>query len=346
MLLSSVGLTGCAQVQSAAEDTKVVTDILGREVEIPKNPERIVCLYAATAHMIALVDETERIVGAPGGVRRDVLMRLKYPAIAEVSTPMQEGSINAEELLRLEPDLVLLRRNIANSPSESEKLSNLGIPYLVVDFYSIDELKRCLVIIGEVFNRQDIIAQYLAYMDAIFDMVDTRLEGLYEHEKIRVFHSVNDTLRTAAPGGISHETTRRAGIINVAVQDEPAIGFVTTVDATLEQVYRWDPDAIIVNEYFAVPYIMMHAGWSGLTAVMNEMVVSLPLGISRWNHHGSIEPHMAALFLAWRFYPDRFSDIDLHAITLDYYTRFFELDMDDELVGRILSGEGMRVPRG
>ena len=344
LLVTFAGINGCAEVQSNTGNTKTVTDILGREVEIPENPERIVCLYAATAHMIALVGETEKIIGAPGGVRRDVLMRIKFPGISEVSSPMQESIINAEELLKIEPDLVLMRRDIANSPSESEKLNNLGIPYLAVDFHTIDELRSCLNLMGEIFNQQDVVLQYLDYMDEIFSLLENRLDGVDEEEKIRVYHSINDTLRTPAPGSISEEITNKAGIINVAVENAESMGLISTMDATLEQVYMWDPDAIIVNEYFAVDYIMMSSRWGGLTAVINDRVYSLPLGISRWSHHGSIEPHMAALFLAWNFYPDRFSDIDMHKTVVDYYNRFFELDIDFELGQRILTGEGMRVP--
>ena len=340
-------LCGCAGAggQNNAENTKIVTDMIGREVAIPIKPERIVCLYAATAHMMALVGETEKIIGAPGGIKRDILLRTKYPGIVDISTPAQEGTINAEEMLRIEPDLVLVRRNIADSPSESEKLDRLGIPFVVVDFFSIDDVKACLRIIGEIFDKQDIASQYIGHMDEVLLLVETRLDGLEENDKIRLFHSTNEALRTVMRGGISDEITKLAGVINVSVHDDMFFD-AHTANTTIEQLYLWDPDVIVVNENTAVQYIMLNDKWGGLSAVINEMVVPLPLGISRWAHQGSIEPHMAAFFIAWRFYPELFSDIDMHETIKNYYTRFFELDMDDELVDRIITGEGMREPKG
>ena len=345
LLLVFSGFGGCAGMSAGTANTKVVTDILGREVTIPKDPQRIVCLYAATAHMMTLAGETEKIIGAPGGIKRDILLRTKYPDIVNISSPAQEGTINAEEIVRINPDLVLVRRNIVDSVSESEKLDKLGLPYVVVDFYSIDDIKKSVEIVGEIFNKQEIATKYTAYMDETLAFVDERLEGLNENEKVSLYHTTNDALKTDAEGSLGDEITRRAGVINVSVQDGPDTESQTK-DTTLEQIYIWDPDAIIANEYYAVDYIMMNDKWSGLSAVKNGQVFSLPLGISRWCHQGSIEPHMAVLYIAWHFYPERFSDIDMEETIKDYYTRFFELDIDDELVERIITGEGMREPKG
>jgi iron complex transport system substrate-binding protein len=294
--------------------------------------------------MVVLIGEAEKIIGAPDGIKRDILLRTVHPGIVDIASPMQAGTINAEEIIRIEPDIVLVRRHVAESISESEKLENMGIPYVVLDFHNIDELKKCIEIVGEIFNKQDITSQYLAYMNETFSLVESRLYGLDESEKISLFHSTQDPLRTALAGTICEEITTRAGVINVSLNDVfPSDN--TTADITIEQLYIWDPDVIVVNEYYAKPYIMQNNRWIGLSAVINEMVVTLPLGISRWGHHGSIEPHMATLFIAWRFYPERFNDVDMEKIIFDYYTQFFRLDMDDELVERIITGEGMREPK-
>lgn len=340
----SICFTGCEKIVKNSENTKIVVDMMGREVRIPEYPERIVCLYAATAHMMTLVGKTEKIIGAPGGIKRDILLRTKYPDIINVASPAEEGSINAEELVRLEPDLVLVRRSIVESLSESEKLDKLGIPYVVVDFYSIEDVQKSIRIIGEIFDKQEICDDYIAYMNEMLSMVEERIKGIDESEKIRVYHSTNNTLVTDTRGGICDEITHIAGVVNVAIEVETVFGF-STKDTTIEELYKWDPDAIIVNEYYAVQYIMMNKKWEGLAAVQNNNVISLPLGISRWCHQGSIEPHMGVLFIAWKFYPERFSDIDIKAIINDYYTRFFEIEMDEELIERILTGEGMRDPK-
>ena len=76
---------------------KTVTDCSGRKAEIPEDPQRVACLYATAAHMMAMLDEQDKIVGCPNGVKSDVLMQMKYPEITDTATPHQEGSINTEE---------------------------------------------------------------------------------------------------------------------------------------------------------------------------------------------------------------------------------------------------------
>jgi len=85
--------------------------------------------------------------------------------------------------------------------------------------------------------------------------------------------------------------------------------------------------------------------WSGLKAVAEQKVTTLPVGVTRWGHPGSMEPHMAALFIATTFYPELFADIDLTQTVKDYYQQWFDLTLTDADVAAILSGEGMRLAK-
>lgn len=341
-------ISGCAKAPYSANSenakTKTITDCIGRKVTIPEHPQRIACLYAATAHMLALVDEGGKIVGAPDGVRRDVVMQIKYPNIKTVSVPYVSGAINTEELLRINADIALVRKDTAENAAEVEKLNNLKIPYVVVDFSSVAELKKAITVIGDIFDKRDITDHYLAYMDQTFTYVKEHLNGLSDKEKVTVYHSVNEATKTYSSGCISAEITSAAGVKNVSLNAGLGIGG-NDKDTTLEQIYSWDPQAIIVNDTNIVPYIYGSAKWQGLTAVKNKKVIALPVGVSRWGHFGSIEPQMGALFIASTFYPARFSDLNMTQTVMDYYTKFFKLTITKELAPKILSGEGMRAEK-
>ena len=137
------------------------------------------------------------------------------------------------------------------------------------------------------------------------------------------------------------ETMDAAGVISVSVESGLSDSGKNTV-VTLEEVYNWDADVIFCNEYTVTEYVLSHKKWAALTAVRNQRVYTLPIGATRWGHHGSMEPHMAALFIAQLLYPDQFADIDMEEITYEYYKKFFRMDLDDETIGKILSGRGMR----
>lgn len=336
--------TACGSGTETAGDsrTKMVTDCAGRTVEIPYEPQRVACLYASTAHMMAMLDEGDKIVGAPNGVKSDVLMQMKYPQIVDTATPYQEGSINIEELARIEADLALVRYSTAENEGETEKLDDLGIPYVVVDYTTMDELEEAIDVMGQVFGREDKAQEYIKFSEDTVKMVTDRLADVPEESRPDVYHSVNEAIRTDGEGDICSEIMSMAAVRNVAAENGVKTGGDKTY-VTLEEIYRWDPDAFIDNESSVTEYIMTDSKWAGLSAVKNKAVYTLPVGATRWCHPGSMEAHMGVLAVAVQFYPDRFSDIDMKSYTAEYYERFFGLQLDDETVEKILSGEGMRV---
>ena len=65
-------LTGCGDDVQSSGKTRTVTDCMDRTVEIPDEPQRVACLYATAAHMMAMLDEGDKIVGCPNNTRSSV----------------------------------------------------------------------------------------------------------------------------------------------------------------------------------------------------------------------------------------------------------------------------------
>lgn len=347
-ILCFVILFGCNTTKTKKADqkveTKIVTDCVGRKVEIPKNPKRVVCMYAASAHMVALMGHEKCIVGSPGGVRRDVLLSIKYPGIKNISVPFQSGIINIEELLSINAQVAFVRKSTADNKTETDKLKKAGIPYLVIDFLTIDEVENAVKVVGEVFEEQEKADSYIKYMNDTIKYVEDGLKGLNDKDKLTVYHSSNEATKTDVKDGLCDEITRKSGVKNVSLGS----GSVTKDNskyATLEEIYVWDSDAIIVNDYYVSNYIRTNKKWKGLKAVRDNKVVTLPNGATRWCHLGSIEPHMGVLFIATTFYPERFKSFDLKNTVKDYYTKYWDIKVDDKLANNIITGEGMRIQK-
>lgn len=346
VLLLLAILPGCqAKDFTSSVPTKTITDCMDREVVIPADPQRVACLYASTAHIMAMLGQENKIVGIPNGIKRDVLMSYKRPDIASVSVPFQEGAINIEELLATNTDLVLIRQSTAVNEGEVEKLDKAGIPWVVVDYDSLEGLKKAVAVTGNVFNQQERAVGYNTYVQSTLDLIAQRVNGIPESSRVRVYHAVNEAARTDLKGDLCSQITDVAGILNVSTQGGSLITDAEKTMTTLEQIYAWNPDAIIANDINATKYILSDSKWSGLKAIANQQVTTLPVGVSRWGHPGSMEPHMAALFIAKHFYPDLFSDINLSQTTKDYYKQWFGLDLTEEDISAILAGEGMRLTK-
>lgn len=321
--------------------TKMVTDIVGREVKVPEAPQRVVCMYASTAHMMAMLDKGQLIVGASDGVTRDQMMITKYPEVEGVPTPYHEGAVNAEEVLALDPDLLLIKQEMYEKDTERQKLDDMGIPYVVTDYYSLAQLKQCILILGEVFSETEKAKSYVNYMEQTISDVKNRLADVPEDQKPRVYHSITEATKTDIIDSLCSEILKDAGLVDVsAAAGVTDLGKNATV--TLEQIYRWDPDAIICNEYAVTDYILSQQKWSGLSAVQSKKVYTLPIGATRWCHHGSMEPQMAVLYLAQLFYPENFQDLDLGQTVRQYYADYFGMQLDDTTLNKVFSGKGMR----
>jgi iron complex transport system substrate-binding protein len=347
-LLALVVLTlpGCqSQTTTSSVPTKTIVDCMDRQVVIPQEPKRVACLYASTAHMVAMLGEADKIVGIPNGVKRDVLMSAKIPDIDAIAVPFQDGAINIEELLATDTDLVLIRQSTAVNKGETEKLDKAGIPWVVVDYDSLESLKKAVAVTGDVFNRQERAAGYNAYLQQTLDLVASRVSPIPVTSRVRVYHAVNEAARTDLKGDLCSQITDVAGVINVSAEGGSLITDAEKTMTTLEQIYSWNPDAIIANDINATKYMLSDSKWSGLGAVVNQRVTTLPIGVTRWCHPGSMEPQMAALFIAMHFYPEQFTDIDLPQTVRDYYQQWFELDLTDENIAAILTGTGMRLSK-
>lgn len=324
------------------QETKTVTDCMKRDVEIPKDPQKVAVLYASTAHMMAMLDEGDKIVATPRGVKSDEIMLMKYPKIADTATPYQENTINVEELVSIGADLALVRRTTAENETETEKLDKLGIPYLVVDYENITELREAIAVMGDVFDKEQQAGDYLNFFDQTIDMVTESIKDVDDSNYPKVYHSVNEAIRTDAGHDICMEIMELAGTDNVAANQNLTSESDKSY-TTLEEIYNWNPYAIIANEYSVTDYILEDSKWKGLKAVENKHVYTLPVGATRWCHPGSMEAHMGVLAVANFFHEDALANIEIEEYTKDYYKDYFDLDLDDKTIKKILSGKGMRV---
>lgn len=339
------GNTESEQTGSASKYPIKVVDYLGREVVISKPVERIACGYAYTGHVTAILGRAEDIVAVVNGLKRDRVLTSMYPHIMDLPIPFSSGTINIEELLTCKPDVVFLKADTASNENVVEKLDMLKIPYIVIDFYSIEEQIESISIVGKTLDAEEKAQQYINYYRNAIEDTKTITSTIPKENRVTLYHSVNEAVRTDIADSLPAEWIEVTGAINVSIDKE----LKTSGDksfATLEQIYLWDPDIIIANEAGVPEYMLSNEQWAALRAVKEQKVYQIPNGISRWGHPGSIETPLAILWTAKLLYPDYFKHIDMKTITSEYYKSFFNLELNDVQVNAILSGKGMREAKG
>jgi iron complex transport system substrate-binding protein len=321
-----------------------VIDCAGRRVVVPLKVRRIACLYAFSGHAVTMLGRCENIVAVSNGLKRDSLLHSICPAILETLVPKAQGAINIEELLRAEPDLVLLPGDIEKNSSETEKLDKFDIPYLVVDYGSIKEQQYAIEMIGKAIGVPERAAMYNDYYNEIVEKVVAVTSHIPEDQRLKLYYSVNEALRTTLNRGLTADWLQMMGAENVALREKRNI-YEGKNYVSLEQILLWNPDVILANEPGAREYILKSRQWSFLKSVKDKQVYQMPIGISRWGHPGSIETPLAILWTATVLYPERFMSINMFKETKSYYKKFFNHELSDNVVEKILSGKTRRKPK-
>ena len=321
-----------------------VVDYLEREIILPERIDSVACMYAYIGQVVVLLGGGDKITAAVAGMQRDELLLRKVPGIAEMPVPFRSSSINIESLLAVNPDITLIRYATAANPGELEKLERTGLIYAVVDYYNIEQQKASIKLVGDIIGRTEQAERYIEYYDSTLELIESRTSGIPDKDRVSVYHSVNEVVRTNHSNEISFYILQAVGCINVS-EGFSDMGLGGSLNVNVEQIYLWDPDIVIANESAAVEYLKTNEAFSGLRAVREGKIYQLPVGASRWGHPGSVETPIAALYIAKLLYPEYFEDIDIRKEIYDFYNEFWEITLDEEDIDSIISGVGMREPK-
>ncbi|WP_061796195.1 ABC transporter substrate-binding protein [Serratia ficaria] len=337
---------------------KTVTDITGRQVAVPDNPQRIVVGESRMLYTLALLEPgnpAQRIVGWPADLARyDAqswqLYTQKFPQIAAI--PVISGNnfrqVNIESLLQLKPDLVILARYAREDGDQDlllQALSKAGIAAIYVDL-RIDLLHNTVPsvrLLGEVLNRQQRAERFIRFYQQHMAVIQQRLAG-YQGPKPKVMLHLHlgrrATCCTTAAHGNLGDLLAFAGGDNIAA-------------ASIKGVYgELNPETILT----ANPDIYIATGMAGpqgkrvsdlrlgplvtqrdADASFRQLMAKQPLlGSLRavqnrqaWSiwHNFYLSPYhvVAVEMFAKTFYPDLFADLNPQQTFNQLYQQFLPL---------------------
>ena len=353
LILSLVAgiFAGCGNQQQAVEEsseekTRIVVDQLGNEVELPEKIDRVVIASVwPLASVYVLAMGTDKLVGLDPAIisaaENSALIKIA-PEIGEIESSFsQDGFMNVEELIKLDPDVVLYSSGV---PEDLEIATQAGIPAVafdlgVKDWNAVETINSWIELLGEVMNEDLGSVEYVEYGNEMQAFVAERLEGLTEEEKpTNLFihkYSENGVSVPGAESWAEYWITASGGI-NVASEQLTGIK-----ETNIEQIYAWNPDKIFITNFNdAIPSdlydnTLCNADWGQLDAVKNQDVQKLPLGMYRWYVTCSDSPLML-LWMAMENHPDRFADVDFNQTMKDFYKQFYDVELTDADIEQIM----------
>lgn len=273
VLLLTVSLTGCSKQDStptpAARPTQLITDCIGRQVEVPVNPQRIACLCPEAGYAIAMYGKADTLVATSGGMQRDLLLVEMFPRIKGLAVPKSDEVINIETLLSTKAEVVFVKGDTTSNEAEMDKLKKVKIPVVAMEFNSMAEQQYAMQMVAKILGTEPEGQRYSEYYQQTVAEVNKRVAGIPDQERVSIYHSSAEATRTDVADSLAADWTKAAGVVNVSVGNNLKLDDGNHY-ASLEQILLWNPDYILVNDPNLVDYIIGHEHWRPLQAVKSS----------------------------------------------------------------------------
>lgn len=237
------------------------TDQLGRTVNVPAHPNRIVSLAPSITEILYTLQLENRLVGAT--------QFSNYPAGAERLPKV--GSyirLDVEKIVSLKPDLCIAVKD-GNPVTAIRKLESVGISVYAVDPRNLDAVMETLVEIGQLLGV-DVRAQAVkADMQGRIRRVQRQLSGIHHRPGVFFQIGISPIVSVGTPTFI-HELIVMAGGNNLAQGPTPYPRF------SKEQVIELWPEVMIITSMARqAVFVKVKAQWrewQDIPAVKNDRI--------------------------------------------------------------------------
>jgi iron complex transport system substrate-binding protein len=238
-----------------------VTDDEGTTVTIPAEPGRIVTLTAASTETVFALGAGDRVVATDSAS--------DFPAEAAALPDVGEfGSVDIEQIVDLEADLVIAGGNGDTPPDGIVRLRSLGIPVVVVYAGTFDAVFADIELIASATGHP---AEGAALVTSMRDEIAALTAAIASEDRPRVFYEIDATAEIYGPADESF----LAEMLVLAGADPITSGSGASFEISLERLVEADPEVIVLGDAaFGVTAatVRERPGWSGITAVKDGAV--------------------------------------------------------------------------
>jgi len=316
-----------------------IADATGRRVTVPDSVARGMAA-GPTAAVVLYVLAPEKMVGWPSAPRpneREFLLPAARDLPEFGRLTGRGDTANVEVVLKAHPDLIFDFGSV--SPTFASLASRVqeqtGIPYLLIDG-RLDRTPGSIRQLGEalgVSSRAEAIARYVEDTE---QLIDARLKDVPAAARRRVYLAREPNgLETGLTGSINTEIIERAGGVNVAERGSARGGIA---NVSIEQVLAWAPDTIITWDPHFFESYASDPVWAAVPAVRAKRVFLAPRLPFGWiDAPPSINRVIGLRWIAGLLYPDKFPE-DIRAAARDFIKLFYQADVTDQQLDRILAG--------
>ena len=273
LVMIVLALAGCGKSTSSSSATTKELTFNGQTYTVPKDPQKIAVLSNSVLSMLYAVDGK--------AISRVNTTDSLPPEIEALPALGQTANINMEQLLGLNPDLVL---GLENQHKKYEaQLQSSKIPTVLINYDGIKDNVPLLTFLGELTNHQDKAKTVIATYENNIAKVKDAVKG-QQPARVAVLRATGKGVTAETDAAITASMVKELGMTNVVTSHLDKTTTDKTVPYSLETLAADDPDIIFVvtmGKEEEITKAMKKAmtdntAWANLKAVQNNRVVYLP----------------------------------------------------------------------
>ncbi len=316
--------------QQPEDTTIVLTDVVGREVELEQPATKIVGTHNPTLNAAVVLGGGDRFIGGFGNKE---MSRGLYEAVMTDFDGLTQigkgGNINFETVIATGADLAILPERFQDQVVQFDEIGMKSIVALP-STESFDTVTASLELLGKALGVSDRAEEINGFLQAKIDNAESITSQVTEKKKV-LFLGGSSPLSVAPAAMIQTQLIEVAGGENAVSGVDGEGDFV---DVNVEQIIEWNPDVIWFPAYadYTVESLLNDPAWRNISAVQNEEIYVFPSLLEPWD-----QPTAAlSLGIAWathNLHPDLYTKEDIMKDADEFYTLVYGKTFTAEQLG-------------
>lgn len=329
------------QIIDGSESELYYIDCFGNASKVKHPLNRIILVYDNTAEIIRILGAEDLVVGVDSEGNSGAIG--KYPTYFPefLNTPSigNRNDCDVEKILELKPDAIITGTK-TGCPSIEQKLEGNDIDIIRLETWS--KGSQTLEMLGYMLDKVDKAEVYRKWKDGYLEMINERVNGIPEDQRVRVFVDRPGNTTVARGSGYS-EAIEAAGGINIAADianslrvDAGTVSKNTLPPIDTEWVLEQNPDLIIGLSFYGgyevdnesvlktrYDEILGTPGFSETNAGKNNRIY-----VTYFINTLGPGDHIGVCYFAKWMYPDLFKDMDPEKVHQEYIDKFQNVNYD------------------
>jgi len=353
-LLITTVFSGCIDTDTISEE-RTITDIRGREINIPEEINSIIALGACSLRMISYFDSIDKIIAVDIQEKTDTAMsggsyfesstyRIAFPQLRELPSVGSSSPVDVEEIIAQDPDIVFSSTTDVSILNDLQQ--DLGIPVVAInaDLEMDDEdFFNQISIVGEILSEEERAEELNMELNSIIQDLLSRAENVTEKTTAYAagmfYYGGGSLLKTSG----DYLPFTFTGVNNVMPPSTAGVG-KQPYNTDIETLVEKNPEFIFID---SITEEVCENEYSDYKELLDENVKafdnqSVYTTLVYKNYGTNWENQVINMYYVGSIvYPDLYEDIIIDEKAEDVWHLFFQKNLEYEDTIEKMNGPGL-----